>query len=124
MECLSDLIDRRIGHARRQARATFEHFGIDFCARLASGVLGLDGSGPVGGAVAATASNLMIWPGPRRARVGPHVGVMVVMVPERHVEMKGSEVEAKCRGWQRRENHGSECGNPGNRADLSHVIWH
>jgi hypothetical protein len=122
MDCLSDLIDRRIGHARRQGRATFGRFGIDFCARLASGVLGLDGSGPVGGAVAATASDLMIWPGPRRSRVGPHVGVMVVMVPE--MEMKGSEVEAKCRGWQRRENHGSECCNPGNRANLSHVIWH
>jgi hypothetical protein len=46
---------------------------------------------------------------------------MMVMVPDkRHVEIKWSQVDAKRRGWQRRENNGGEYGDPNNCADLSH----
>jgi hypothetical protein len=45
----------------------------------------------------------------------------VIMVPEkRQTEMKRSEVYAKGRGRQRRENNGGEYGNPQTSADLSH----
>jgi hypothetical protein len=48
MNGLSNLIDRQIGHALRQARATFERLGIGFGARLAISLVGLGGIIPAG----------------------------------------------------------------------------
>jgi len=45
---------------------------------------------------------------------------MTVMMPDkRHVEIKRSQMDAKCRNSRRRETNG-ECGNYKNSTDLSH----
>jgi hypothetical protein len=49
-----------------------------------------------------------------------HLRAVTVMMPEkRHVEIKRSEMDAKCRNW-RRETNGGECGDSKNSANLSH----
>jgi hypothetical protein len=82
MNGLSNLIDRQIGHALRQAGATFERLGIGFGARLAISLVGLGGIIAAGGSAIAAAARDIIRPSPRLVRVSSHVQVvMVVMVP-------------------------------------------
>jgi hypothetical protein len=88
MNGLSNLIDRQIGHALRQAGATLERLGTGFSARLAISLVGLGGIIPASGGAIAAAAREVIRPNPRLVRlrlvrVGSHVQVVtVVMVPE------------------------------------------
>ena len=83
MNGLSNLIDRQIGHALRQAGATFERLGIGFGARLAISLVGLGGIILAGGGAIAAAARDVIRPSPRFVRVSSHVQVVtVVMVPQ------------------------------------------
>ncbi len=88
MKGLSNLIDRQIGHALRQADATFERLGIGCDPRLAISLIGLGGIIPAGGGAVAAAARDVIRPSPRPirprlVRVSSHVQVVtVVMVPE------------------------------------------
>ena len=52
-------------------------------------------------------------PGPSLVRSSRHVQAMaIVMMPDRRqTKMKWSQVKAKGRGRQRRENNGGKCGN-------------
>ena len=124
MDGLSDLINRQIGHARRQAGATFKRRGIGVGKRFAIGMVGLGDVAPTAGsAIAATARDIIIRPGPRLVWV-PHVQVVtVVVVPDnRQANIKRPKVNAKSSGWEGRKNNGGECGNPKDNADRPHDL--
>jgi hypothetical protein len=83
MNGLSNLINRQIGHALRQAGATFKRLGIGFHARPTISLVGLGGIIPAGGGAIAAAARDVIRPSPRLVRVSSHVQVVtVVMVPQ------------------------------------------
>ena len=87
-------------------------------------MVGLSDVAPTAGsAIAATARDIIIRPGPRLVWV-PHVQVVtVVVVPDkRQANIKRSEVDAISSGWEGRKNNGGECGNSKDNADRPHDL--
>jgi hypothetical protein len=99
MDRLSDLLDRQIGRLRNEAGAIGKRLGVGFETCLAFSLHGLGGTAPD---VIRLSSSL----------VCSHLEAMTVMTPDkRHMDIKRSQMDAKCRNWSGRETNGGKCGN-------------